>query len=155
MLMPDRRLVLATIGVAVALALLALRWYLVHGTATEAAASSQRCRRVVAPLAVPHRDADLVVGIHPIGLGPPPSPDARAAVRHRDRSEAESKNPKAFHATGRMLFGDELWAWVDPENIARTDSTCRARGGRRSTTSFDGWSKYDALNAGGDDHRPL
>jgi hypothetical protein len=20
-----------------------------------------------------------------------------------------------------MLFGDELWAWVDPDNVARTD----------------------------------
>ena len=32
MLMPDRRFVLATVGVAVALTLLALRWFLVRGT---------------------------------------------------------------------------------------------------------------------------
>ena len=23
-------------------------------------------------------------------------------------------------STGRMLFGDDLWQWVDPENISRT-----------------------------------
>lgn len=22
--------------------------------------------------------------------------------------------------TGRMVFGDELWQWVDPQNISRT-----------------------------------
>ncbi len=27
----------------------------------------------------------------------------------------------AFVATGTMLFGPELWAWVDPDNIARGD----------------------------------
>ncbi|MDW5610158.1 hypothetical protein ACORG1_01145 [Mycobacterium sp. TJFP1] len=30
------------------------------------------------------------------------------------------KDPRAFDATGRMVFGDELWLWVDPENISRT-----------------------------------
>lgn len=34
-----------------------------------------------------------------------------------------TKDPKAFQATGRMLFGAELWQWVDPENISRTGST--------------------------------
>lgn len=29
------------------------------------------------------------------------------------------KDPNAFDATGRMLFGEELWQWVDPENISR------------------------------------
>ncbi|CAN3126483.1 Histidine kinase [Mycobacterium sp. smrl_JER01] len=31
----------------------------------------------------------------------------------------KSKDPRMFEATGRMLFGDELWQWVDPDNIAR------------------------------------
>lgn len=25
----------------------------------------------------------------------------------------------AFQSTGRMLFGDDLWYWVDPDNVAR------------------------------------
>ena len=34
--------------------------------------------------------------------------------------QKQAKDPAAFEATGRMLFGAELWAWVDPNNIART-----------------------------------
>ncbi|MCH9669756.1 MAG: hypothetical protein K0U76_04280 [Actinomycetia bacterium] len=33
--------------------------------------------------------------------------------------QRKAKDPKAFDATGRMLFGDQLWQWVDPENISR------------------------------------
>jgi hypothetical protein len=33
---------------------------------------------------------------------------------------ARARNPVAFDATGRVHFGDELWAWVDPENVSRT-----------------------------------
>ena len=34
--------------------------------------------------------------------------------------QRKAKDPKAFYAAGRMLFGQQLWQWVDPENIART-----------------------------------
>ncbi len=34
--------------------------------------------------------------------------------------QKQSKDPAAFHATGRMLFGVELWEWVNPNNIARS-----------------------------------
>lgn len=34
--------------------------------------------------------------------------------------QRKAKDPRAFQSTGRMLFGDELWQWVDPENISRT-----------------------------------
>ncbi|MBO0678528.1 hypothetical protein JRC04_13745 [Mycolicibacterium sp. S2-37] len=30
------------------------------------------------------------------------------------------RNVGAFEATGRMLFGPQLWQWVDPENVSRT-----------------------------------
>jgi hypothetical protein len=33
--------------------------------------------------------------------------------------QRQAKDPAAFHATGRMLFGPELWDWVNPDNIAR------------------------------------
>jgi hypothetical protein len=36
------------------------------------------------------------------------------ATRHRD--------PAALKATGRIVFGDELWRWVDPSDISRTGS---------------------------------
>ncbi|BBU23817.1 hypothetical protein [Mycobacterium xenopi] len=33
--------------------------------------------------------------------------------------QRQAKDPPAFHATGQMLFGPELWGWVNPNNIAR------------------------------------
>ncbi len=32
----------------------------------------------------------------------------------------QSKDPAAFDATGRTLFGAELWAWVNPNNVSQT-----------------------------------
>ncbi|MGH3633508.1 MAG: hypothetical protein ACRDTS_05290 [Mycobacterium sp.] len=34
--------------------------------------------------------------------------------------QRQAKEPVAFSATGRMLFGSQLWAWVDPNNVAQT-----------------------------------
>jgi hypothetical protein len=34
--------------------------------------------------------------------------------------QRQAKDHVAFHATGGMLFGAELWAWVDPQNVSRT-----------------------------------
>jgi hypothetical protein len=34
--------------------------------------------------------------------------------------QLRSKDPAAFDAIGRMLFGAQLWEWVDPSNVART-----------------------------------
>jgi hypothetical protein len=34
--------------------------------------------------------------------------------------QRQAKDAAAFDATGRMLFGAELWAWVDPNNVAQT-----------------------------------
>jgi hypothetical protein len=33
--------------------------------------------------------------------------------------QRKARDAKAFHATGRMLFGPDLWQWVDPENVSR------------------------------------
>jgi hypothetical protein len=32
----------------------------------------------------------------------------------------QAKDPAAFDATGQMLFGPQLWAWVNPNNVAQT-----------------------------------
>jgi hypothetical protein len=37
--------------------------------------------------------------------------------------QKQAKDPVAFDATGRMLFGAELWMWVNPNNIARTGAS--------------------------------
>jgi hypothetical protein len=34
--------------------------------------------------------------------------------------QRKSRDRSAFQATGRMLFGPDLWQWVDPENVSRT-----------------------------------
>ncbi|MGV0814773.1 hypothetical protein ABQF34_22645 [Mycolicibacterium boenickei] len=36
-----------------------------------------------------------------------------AATGHR-----QSSDPAVFAVTGRMLFGPELWQWVDPNNVS-------------------------------------
>ena len=42
--------------------------------------------------------------------------------------QKQAKDPAAFDATGRMLFGAELWEWVDPNNVARTGGRERGPG---------------------------
>lgn len=32
--------------------------------------------------------------------------------------QRQGKDPAALQATGRIVFGDELWQWVDPSNVA-------------------------------------
>jgi hypothetical protein len=35
--------------------------------------------------------------------------------------QRQNKDREAFRVTGQMILGPQLWAWVDPDNIARTD----------------------------------
>lgn len=37
--------------------------------------------------------------------------------------QRKAKDPNAFATTGRMLFGERLWPWVDPDNVSRTGTT--------------------------------
>jgi hypothetical protein len=34
--------------------------------------------------------------------------------------QRQSKDPVAYQASGQMLFGTELWEWVNPNNVTRT-----------------------------------
>jgi hypothetical protein len=34
-------------------------------------------------------------------------------------NQRRTTDPEAFRLTGRMLFGAELWKWVDPDNVVR------------------------------------
>lgn len=34
--------------------------------------------------------------------------------------QQHAKDPAAMQATGRMVFGDQLWQWVDPDDVRRT-----------------------------------
>lgn len=44
--------------------------------------------------------------------------------------QSRRTDPAAFDATGEMLFGEPLWRWVDPSNVA--DSGGRERGPGRA-----------------------
>jgi hypothetical protein len=116
----DRDLVLVVVGVMVALVLLALRVYLVRETGVEAggavsndAAESlrrwlSRTETLISRAESTRRDWDR-------HLRPMLARQFEMATGQR-----RAKDHTAFHATGTMLFGAELWAWVDPQNVSRT-----------------------------------
>ena len=62
------------------------------------------------------------------------------------------RDPAALAATGRIVFGEDLWRWVDPSEISRTGS----RSPDRVTPpwrSCDEWNFYDDAGPGHD--RPV
>jgi hypothetical protein len=119
---PDRQLVLVVSGVAVAGALLAMRWYVVRESkvseagphADEAAESLRRwlsrTETLVSRAEATRSDWDR----HLRPMLARQFEMATGQKRIRDRV--------AYQATGEMLFGSDLWAWVDPENVSRTGS---------------------------------
>ena len=119
--LPDRRLVLWASGVAVAAVLLAVRRSLggevepapVEPISHDPGESLRRWR-------VSNRDIDPLVGIHRerTGIGTC-APSWRGSSRWRPAIGRARIRPR-LQATGQMLFGPELWAWVDPGNVART-----------------------------------
>jgi hypothetical protein len=120
---PDRRFVLATSGVAVALVLLAFRWYLLRGTESEPATSEghdpeESLRRWLSRTQTLISWSDSTRSDWDRHLRPMLARQFEMATGQR-----KAKDPAAFHATGRMLFGEELWRWVDPENVSRSGST--------------------------------
>jgi hypothetical protein len=122
MLMPDRRLVLATAGVAVAISLLALRWFLVRGIKPELSTSGandaeESLRRWLSRTETLISWSESTRSDWDRHLRPMLARQFGIAT-----GQKQNKNPEGFRATGRILFGDELWAWVDPENVARTNN---------------------------------
>jgi hypothetical protein len=121
MLMPDRRLVLVTVGLAVAVTLLALRWFLVRGSEDDAATegandAEESLRRWMSRTETLISWSESTRSDWDRHLRPMLARQFGIAT-----GQKQNKNPEGFRATGRMLFGDELWAWVDPDNVARTD----------------------------------
>jgi hypothetical protein len=120
-LSPDRRFALVIAGVAVAVSLLALRWYLVRGTAEASAGPSpndaeESLRRWLSRTVTLISWSESTRSDWDRHLRPMLARQFGIAT-----GQKQNKNPAGFQATGRMLFGDELWAWVDPENVARTN----------------------------------
>ncbi|ORV18035.1 hypothetical protein [Mycobacterium celatum] len=115
----DRRLVLWISGGAVAFALLNIRRFLAHSAepAPDAATDElgkplrdwlSRTETLIRWSDSTRRDWDR--HLRPI----------LARRFEMTTGQKQSKDPEAFHATGRMLFGPQLWALVDPNNVAQS-----------------------------------
>jgi hypothetical protein len=115
----DRRFVLWAAGFAVLFALLNVRQILGHGVEPSPAAASNslehslrswlsRTETLIHWSESTRSDWDRHLR---------PMLARRFAIT---TGQKQAKDPAAFDATGRMLFGAELWAWVDPNNVAQT-----------------------------------
>ncbi|HET6737168.1 hypothetical protein [Mycobacterium sp.] len=116
----DPELFLVASGLAVATVLFALRMLLVRDTAPDSSDASandsseslrrwlSRTETLISRSESTRRDWDR-------HLRPMLARQFALATGHR-----HAKDPAAFQATGQMLFGAELWRWVDPQNISRT-----------------------------------
>jgi hypothetical protein len=116
----DREQFLVASGLVVAIVLLALRWLLVRemqpdsggATANDPTESLRRwltrTETLISRSESTRRDWDR-------HLRPMLARQFELATGHR-----QVKDPAAFQATGQMLFGTELWTWVDPQNVLRT-----------------------------------
>lgn len=116
----DRELVVAVTGGALVWVLLAVRWYVSHlddgavdDTATDDVGAQlrrwlSRTETLISWSESSRSDWDR-------RLRPMLARQFELAAGQR-----KVKDPRAFDATGRMLFGEQLWQWVDPENISRT-----------------------------------
>ncbi|HZA09224.1 hypothetical protein [Mycobacterium sp.] len=120
LLLPDRRLVLWTSGAALALVLLSIRGYLtreIDPAPKEAAINDagESLRRWVSRTETQIRRSESTRADWDRHLRPMLARQFEMAT-----GQKQAKNPGAFQAGGRMLFGPQLWAWVDPENVSRT-----------------------------------
>ena len=116
----ERELVLVVVGVMAALVLLTLRLYLVREPGSDAGGELgndpaeslrrwlSRTEMLISRSESTRRDWDR-------HLRPMLARQFEMATGQR-----QAKDRVAFHATGSMLFGADLWAWVDPQNVSRT-----------------------------------
>ncbi len=115
----DRRFVLAGAGAALALVLLNIRRVLGHATEPDAEANpddlGDALRRWLSTTETTIRWSDSTRADWDRHLRPMLARRFEIATGQR-----LAKDPTAFHAGGRMLFGAELWEWVNPNNVTRT-----------------------------------
>ncbi|UXA18316.1 hypothetical protein [Mycobacterium sp. SMC-4] len=121
LMLADRQFVVPACGAAVAVALITARWRMSHpapaaqdmpadGTGTALQRWLTRTETLISWSESTRADWDR-------RLRPLLARQFELAAGTR-----KIKDPTAFQASGRMLFGPVLWAWVDPENISRTGS---------------------------------
>lgn len=114
----DRRFVLVASGVALALILLSVRRVLAHGTRSTAEPDADdlgdSLRRWLATTETTIRWSESTRSDWDRHLRPVLARRYEMATGQR-----QAKDPAGFHSTGQMLFGDELWEWVNPNNVVR------------------------------------
>lgn len=118
--LPDRRLGIAISGAAVAVVLLVFRWLLTNDPVFDWAKPAINEREESL-----HRWMSRTETL--IGWSESTRGDWDRHLRSKLALQFElatgqrrAKDPAAYQATGRMLFGPDLWGWVDPENVAPT-----------------------------------
>ncbi len=115
----DRRFVLAASGAALALVLLNVRRFVRRGAEPEAEPDpddlGDSLRRWLSTTETTIRWSDSTRADWDRHLRP-----MLARRYEMTTGQRQSKDPAAYHASGRMLFGAELWEWVNPNNVTRT-----------------------------------
>jgi hypothetical protein len=115
----DRRFVLAASGVALALVLLNVRRFLGRGTEPPAEPDpddlGDSLRRWLSTTETTIRWSDSTRADWDRHLRP-----MLARRYEMTTGQKQSKDPVSYNASGRMLFGAELWEWVNPNNVTRT-----------------------------------
>jgi len=119
LILHGRRFLLAASGVALALVLLNVRRYVGRGNEPAAEPDydelGDSLRRWLSTTETTIRRSDSTRADWDRHLRP-----MLARRYEMTTGQKQSKDPMAYHASGRMLFGDELWQWVNPNNITRT-----------------------------------
>jgi hypothetical protein len=115
----DRRFVLAASGVALALVLLNVRRFLGRGTEPPAEPDpddlGDSLRRWLSTTETTIRWSESTRADWDRHLRP-----MLARRYEMTTGQKQSKDPVSYYASGRMLFGAELWEWVNPNNVTRT-----------------------------------
>jgi hypothetical protein len=119
LILQGRRFLLAASGVALALVLLNVRRYLGHGNQPEAEPDhddlGKSLRHWLSTTETTIRWSDSTRADWDRHLRP-----MLARRYEMTTGQRQSKDAMAYHVTGQMLFGAELWEWVNPNNVVRT-----------------------------------
>ena len=118
--LPDRDLVLTAAAGVAAFGLLGARWLLAREEAdgideSEPRDPAESLRRWLAKTQTLVAWSDTTRSDWDKHLRPMLARQFELATGQR-----KIKDPRAFHATAELVFGLELWFWVDPDNVSRT-----------------------------------
>jgi hypothetical protein len=118
--LPDRRLFPVMVGAVTAVALMTVRWMLARDVRivsddTTARDPGETLRRWLARTENLVQRSESSRSDWDKHLRPMLARQFELASGQR-----KAKDPSAFRASALMVFGPELWAWVDPDNVDRS-----------------------------------